>query len=52
MARGHDPGKGGDKAMDAINPMADGKSVYVREYLRFRYGRWEEVTSHFRRPPQ
>jgi hypothetical protein len=28
------------------------KTVYVREYLRFRYGKWEAITSHFRRPPR
>lgn len=27
------------------------KTVYVRSYLRFRYGKWEDVTSHFRKPP-
>jgi len=27
------------------------KTVYVRAYLRFRYGKWEDVTSHYRRPP-
>lgn len=26
------------------------KTVFVREYLRFRNGKWEDVTSHFRRP--
>lgn len=33
---------------------ADGadKTVYVRSYLRFRNGKWEDVTSHFRKPPQ
>jgi hypothetical protein len=27
------------------------KTVLIREYLRFRYGKWETVISHFRRPP-
>ncbi|QXI53868.1 hypothetical protein [Pseudomonas alvandae] len=27
------------------------KSVYVRRYPRFRFGRWENVTDHFRSPP-
>lgn len=30
----------------------DGKTVFVREYLRLRHGKWEDVTSHFRKPPQ
>ncbi len=28
------------------------KTVFVREYLRCRYGKWETVVSHFRRPPR
>lgn len=32
--------------------LADGKTVYVREYQRLRNGKWETVISHFRRPPQ
>jgi hypothetical protein len=31
---------------------AFGKTVHVREYLRLRYGKWETVISHFRRPPR
>ncbi len=27
------------------------KTVYVRRYPRFRFGRWEDVTDHFRSPP-
>jgi len=27
------------------------KSVYVRRYRRFRYGRWENVRWHFRSRP-
>ena len=27
------------------------KTVFVREYLRERFGKWETVTSHYRRPP-
>jgi hypothetical protein len=26
--------------------------VYVREYLRFRFGKWEQVRSHYRNWPQ
>ena len=29
-----------------------GRTVYVREYLRCRIGKWEAVTSHFRRWPR
>lgn len=29
---------------------AEGRTVFVREYLRLRNGRWETVRSHFRRP--
>lgn len=28
------------------------RTVHVRAYLRFRYGKWETVVSHFRRPPR
>lgn len=28
------------------------KSVYVRQYPRFRLGRWESVCQHFRSPPR
>lgn len=27
------------------------KTVYVRSYLRLRNGKWEDVSSHYRRPP-
>lgn len=27
------------------------KTVFVRFYLRLRYGKWESVHSHYRRPP-
>jgi hypothetical protein len=27
-------------------------TVYVRQYRRNRYGNWETVTQHFRRPPR
>ena len=27
------------------------KTVHVRFYLRLRYGKWESVNSHYRRPP-
>jgi len=29
-----------------------GKTVSVRKYLRHRYGKWEQVRSHFRNPPR
>lgn len=29
-----------------------GKAVFVREYLRCRFGRWECVRAHFRRSPR
>lgn len=29
----------------------DGKTVFVREYLRERFGKWETVTCHYRSPP-
>jgi hypothetical protein len=29
----------------------DRKSVFVRNYLRFRYGQWEHVCSHYRTWP-
>ncbi|MCW2282489.1 hypothetical protein M2323_000004 [Rhodoblastus acidophilus] len=28
------------------------KTVFVREYDRRRFGKWEHVCSHFRRPPR
>lgn len=28
-----------------------GKTVFVRDYLRHRFGRWEQVRSHLRKPP-
>jgi hypothetical protein len=31
-------------------PAAEAKTVEVREYLRCRNGKWEVVTSHFRKP--
>ncbi len=37
--------------MTPLRYLTDGKTVYVREYLRFRYGKWEDVASHFRKPP-
>ena len=29
-----------------------GREVFVREYLRFRLGKWETVRSHFRGWPR
>jgi hypothetical protein len=31
---------------------AEGKTVFVREYLRHGYGKWEQVRSHYRYPPR
>ena len=28
------------------------KTVFVRSYLRLRFGNWESVRSHYRKPPQ
>ncbi|WGL97382.1 hypothetical protein QE177_09120 [Arsenophonus sp. aPb] len=30
---------------------SNGKSVYVRPYVRYRYGKIESVQDHFRSPP-
>jgi hypothetical protein len=30
----------------------EGIIVFVREYLRYRFGRWESVRSHYRNWPQ
>ena len=30
----------------------EGDLVFVREYLRYRLGKWERVRSHFRNWPQ
>lgn len=27
------------------------RTVYVRQYLRFRFDKWETVTQHYRSPP-
>lgn len=34
-----------------IRPTGE-KQVFVREYLRFRFDRWECVTAHYRRYPR
>jgi hypothetical protein len=31
---------------------ADGKTVFVRDYLRLRFGKWEHVSSHYRNRPR
>lgn len=31
---------------------ANGRPVFVRQYLRFRYGTWESVCSHYRSLPR
>ncbi len=38
--------------MDLFGHVADEKTVHVRSYLRCRYGKWETVISHFRKPPR
>ncbi len=32
-------------------PTNDSKTVYVRTYLRCRFGKWETVCDHYRRLP-
>lgn len=34
------------------NPPDDARAVQVREYYRLRFGKWETVRSHTRRPPK
>jgi len=29
-----------------------GKTVHVRTYLRCRFGKWENVRYHWRKPPE
>jgi hypothetical protein len=38
--------------MEYRTPTAEEKTVFVREYLRCRNGKWECIRSHFRRPRQ
>jgi hypothetical protein len=35
-----------------VHRFTEGKTVYVRSYLRLRCGQWEQVRDHFRRPPR
>ena len=35
-----------------IDRPAEDRTVEVRQYLRLRFGRWETVRSHYRRPPR
>ena len=35
-----------------FNRFGDGKQVFVHEYLRFRFNRWECVCAHYRRLPR
>lgn len=35
-----------------VKRMPWGRIVYVREYLRCRYGKWEQVRSHLRKWPE
>lgn len=39
---------GGIVNNDDEPPVDEDKTVYVRSYLRFRFGRWEQVRNHFR----
>ena len=32
--------------------IAEEKTVFVREYLRHRFGKWERVRSHYRSWPR
>jgi hypothetical protein len=48
--RGDAPGKE-VKRLLVVSEYTGEKTVFVREYLRCRYGRWESVKSHHRRPP-
>jgi hypothetical protein len=36
----------------SIKPCPIDKPVHVRDYWRYRYGRWEHVREHCRRMPQ
>jgi hypothetical protein len=45
-------GKEGDLGMKPFATLIGEKTVYVRSYLRLRYGKWETVVSHSRRPPR
>jgi hypothetical protein len=43
--------------MSALRQEAEGSSiegvrVFVREYLRYRLGKWEQVRSHYRNWPR
>ena len=30
----------------------DERIVFVRQYLRLRFGQWETVSAHYRKPPR
>lgn len=36
----------------ALHQTANGELVFVREYLRHRFGKWERVCSHYRNWPR
>jgi hypothetical protein len=38
--------------MSLLSQTDPGKVVFVNEYLRCRFGKWECVRPHFRRPPR
>jgi hypothetical protein len=42
----------GGAAMKSRALLAGEKTVFVRSYLRHRFGSWETVCAHFRRPPR
>ena len=37
--------------MKYFNPREWWKTVYVRTYIRFRFGKWENVIDHYRSRP-
>jgi hypothetical protein len=37
--------------MQQFRPQEAAKVVHVREYYRFRHGKWEQVCSHYRSWP-
>ena len=56
MGRSGETGPAGrlkmENAMAAfVNGLPWGRTVYVREYLRCRFGKWETVRAHLRRWP-
>jgi hypothetical protein len=57
MGRSGETGPAGRFRMEVpmaafVKRMPWGRIVYVREYLRCRYGKWEQVRSHLRKWPE